>query len=81
MKTIAGVLIAAALAFACGCARTDWIERTLVTVDVGDQRSRGVCNTWAPQALDCPLRWRLSTAQWPAMCSASNSNPGTWKVS
>jgi hypothetical protein len=34
MKTIAGVLIAAALAFGSGCARSDWIERTLVTVDV-----------------------------------------------
>ena len=34
MKTIAGVLIAAALAFGSGCAPSDWIERTLVTVDV-----------------------------------------------
>jgi hypothetical protein len=34
MKTIAGVLIVAALAFGAGCARTDWIGRTLVTVDV-----------------------------------------------
>jgi hypothetical protein len=34
MKTIAGVLIAAALAFGSGCVRSDWIERTLVTVDV-----------------------------------------------
>jgi hypothetical protein len=34
MKIIAGVLIAAALAFGSGCARSDWIERTLVTVDV-----------------------------------------------
>jgi hypothetical protein len=34
MKTIAGVLIAAALAFGFGCARSDWIDRTLVTVDV-----------------------------------------------
>jgi hypothetical protein len=34
MKTVAGVLIVAALAFGSGCARTDWIERTLVTVDV-----------------------------------------------
>jgi hypothetical protein len=35
MKTITGVLlIAAALAFGSGCARPDWIERTLVTVDV-----------------------------------------------
>jgi hypothetical protein len=34
MKIIAGLLIAAALAFASGCAKTDWIDRTLVTVDV-----------------------------------------------
>ena len=34
MKLIAGLLIAAALAFASGCAKTDWIDRTLVTVDV-----------------------------------------------
>jgi hypothetical protein len=34
MKTIAGVLIAATLALGNGCAKTDWIERTLVTVDV-----------------------------------------------
>jgi hypothetical protein len=34
MKIIVGLLIAAALAFASGCAKTDWIERTLVTVDV-----------------------------------------------
>jgi hypothetical protein len=34
MKTITGVLIVAALIFGSGCARSDWIERTLVTVDV-----------------------------------------------
>jgi hypothetical protein len=34
MKATAGVLIVAALAFGSGCARTDWIDRTLVTVDV-----------------------------------------------
>ena len=34
MKTIAGVLIVAALVFGSGCATSDWIERTLVTVDV-----------------------------------------------
>jgi hypothetical protein len=33
-KIIGGVLIAAALAFGSGCARSDWISRTLVTVDV-----------------------------------------------
>ena len=34
MTIIAGALIAAALAFGSGCARTDWIDRTLVTVEV-----------------------------------------------
>ena len=34
MKLIAGLLMTAALAVASGCARTDWIDRTLVTVDV-----------------------------------------------
>jgi hypothetical protein len=34
VKTIAGVLILAALICGSGCARSDWIERTLVTVDV-----------------------------------------------
>ena len=34
MKTLAGVLMVAAVGFASGCARSDWIERTLVTADV-----------------------------------------------
>ena len=34
MKIIAGLIIAAALVFSFGCAKTDWIDRTLVTVDV-----------------------------------------------
>jgi hypothetical protein len=34
VKIITGVLIAATLAVASGCAKTDWIDRTLVTVDV-----------------------------------------------
>jgi hypothetical protein len=34
MRAMARVLILAALVFGSGCARTDWIERTLVTVDV-----------------------------------------------
>jgi len=34
MNTIAWMVIAAALVFGSGCARTDWIDRTLVTVDV-----------------------------------------------
>ena len=34
MKIIPALLIAAALGVASGCAKTDWIDRTLVTVDV-----------------------------------------------
>ena len=34
MRTVTWVLVIAALAFGWGCARPDWIERTLVTVDV-----------------------------------------------
>jgi len=34
MRTVTRVLIAAALAFGAGCVRGDWIDRTLVTVDV-----------------------------------------------
>lgn len=34
MKLIAGLLIAAAMAAASGCAKTDWIDRTLVTETV-----------------------------------------------
>jgi hypothetical protein len=34
MRVITRVLIAATLAFGLGCAQKDWIDRTLVTVDV-----------------------------------------------
>jgi hypothetical protein len=34
MTTIARLLLATALVFGCGCAKQDWIDRTLVTVDV-----------------------------------------------
>jgi hypothetical protein len=34
MKTIAWVILAVALASGSGCARSDWIERALFTVDV-----------------------------------------------
>lgn len=39
MKSIVCLLIAATLLFAAGCAKTDWIERTLVT--------ENVTGTWA----------------------------------
>ena len=34
MKTVTALVVGAVLAFGAGCARTDWIDRTLVTVDV-----------------------------------------------
>ena len=34
MKTIAGLLLATLVAMSAGCAQKDWIDRTLVTVDV-----------------------------------------------
>jgi hypothetical protein len=34
MKAVVAALIAAALAFGFGCARPDWVQETLVTVDV-----------------------------------------------
>ena len=34
MKTLGGLLVAAMLVFGSGCAKQDWIDRTLVTVDV-----------------------------------------------
>jgi hypothetical protein len=34
MRTIAGLLLTTLLAMSAGCAQKDWIDRTLVTVDV-----------------------------------------------
>ena len=34
MNTIARMILVAVLAFGSGCAKPDWIEQTLVTVDV-----------------------------------------------
>ena len=34
MRTIAGLFLTTLLTLSAGCARTDWIDRTLVTVDV-----------------------------------------------
>ena len=50
MKALIGILIAATLASGSGYAKSDWIDRTLVTVDVtgtwtgswGDQEEQGV---------------------------------------
>jgi hypothetical protein len=34
MKALVGILVATTMVFASGCAKQDWIDRTLVTVDV-----------------------------------------------
>jgi hypothetical protein len=34
MKTIAALLLTTLVTMSAGCAKTDWIDRTLVTVDV-----------------------------------------------
>jgi len=34
MKTLIGLLVATTLVIVSGCVKTDWIDRTLVTVDV-----------------------------------------------
>jgi hypothetical protein len=34
MRTLAGLLLTTLLTMSAGCAKTDWIDRTLVTVDV-----------------------------------------------
>ncbi len=65
MKFTAQLLIAAILVFAAGCAKTDWIDRTLVTVDVR-------CDS-------CRVETLSSTAPWQAMCSASE-RWGPWPI-
>jgi hypothetical protein len=47
MKVLVGILVAATLAVGSGCAKTDWIERTLVTVDV--------TGTWTGTPLGPPI--------------------------
>lgn len=39
LRTIAGFLVLIVLTFGSGCAKSDWIERTLVTVDVNCGRA------------------------------------------
>ncbi len=46
MKTGVGLVLFVALACVLGCARSDWIDRTLVTVDVtGTWQGRGLAKT------------------------------------
>jgi hypothetical protein len=63
MKIIAGMLIAAALAFGSGCARSDWIERTLVTVDVTGSWQGGLRGSGQTSAVWLELEQQGSTVK------------------
>ena len=57
MRTIAGLFLTTLLAMSAGCAQTDWIDRTLVTVDVtgawiGQDQSTGVATLTADVFLE-----------------------------
>jgi hypothetical protein len=65
MKALIGLLIAATLVMGSGCAKQDWIDRTLVTVDVtGAWRGTpGGPGTQNPGALFLDLRQEGATVQ------------------
>ena len=65
MNTIARLILVVALACAFGCAKSDWIQQTLVTVDVtGTWRgSPGGPGTNNPGALFLDLRQEGATVQ------------------
>jgi hypothetical protein len=65
MKAIVGLLVVVAVAVGPGCAKQDWIDRTLVTVDVtGTWRgSPGGPGTQNPGALFLDLRQEGATVQ------------------
>ena len=58
MRAVTRVLIAAALAFGLGCAQTDWIDRTLVTVDV-----TGVWQSEGSATVELELKQQGSTVK------------------
>src|SRR3989442_7500459 len=55
MRTLAGLLLATLLTVSAGCAQPDWIDRTLVTVDV--------TGTWEGSAAGKGLSLRLELEQ------------------
>jgi hypothetical protein len=65
MKVLIGLLIATTLAIGSGCAKPDWIDRTLVTVDVtGAWRGTpGGPGTQNPGALFFDLKQEGATVQ------------------
>jgi hypothetical protein len=69
MKTIAWVILAVVPVIGSGCARPDWIERTLVTVDV--------TGTWEGVP-DVRRSWiRLKLEQQGSRVTGSLERPGT----
>ena len=46
MKTLIGLLVATTLAIGSGCVKQDWIDRTLVTVDVTGTWVGSTENAW-----------------------------------
>jgi hypothetical protein len=64
MRTIVRVLVATALVFSgSGCAKTDWIDRTLVTVDVTGTWYGGVRGGWAISDLSFELEQQGATVK------------------
>ena len=77
MKTLAGLLLATLLTMSAGCAKTDWIDRTLVTVDV-----TGTCDRYSvggtggaggsfELGFGSSNKERPSKDRWPTMGSGS----------
>ena len=52
MKLIVGLLVVAAVAVDSGCAKQDWIDRTLVTVDVTGTWQGSTENAWVELVLE-----------------------------
>jgi hypothetical protein len=63
MKFTARLFIAATLLFGAGCAKQDWIERTLVTVDVSGTWSGRTEGTPASRGIVLELEQRGSTVK------------------
>src|SRR5258706_358615 len=63
-RTVTRVVILATLAFSLGCARTDWIDRTLVTVDVtGTWYGKSVGAAYGPPDFLFELRQQGGTVK------------------
>ena len=63
MKTLAGLLLATLLVTSAGCAQKDWIDRTLVTVDVTGTWYGGVRGGGATTDLMFELEQRGATVK------------------